>query len=140
VILRCTFEELSALQAGAERVLAEASSGAAVVTAPPEVVAEVEALMPRLTGDLSLFTLADQRRVAGAIGFIVNELKQRMDIMLLEQHPASEYAVQAYFEYAHALRVQYRANRIGFEMAAMIELMTGKAATAEASRKITFPD
>ena len=67
MILHCTFEELSAISAGAERVLAEAGSGASVVVAPPEIVADVEALLPRLIGDLSLSTLAEQQSIARAI-------------------------------------------------------------------------
>jgi hypothetical protein len=140
VILHCTFEELSAISAGAERVLAEAGSGAAVVVAPPEIVADVEALLPRLNGDLSLTRLAEQQSIARAITYIVAELKQRLDSSIMEEHPASEFAVGAYFDYAHALTVQDRVVRIGAEMSAIIELATGRAPTAEAAREFTFPD
>ena len=140
MILHCTFEELSAVNAGAERVLAEAGSGAAVVVAPPEVIADVEALLPRLNGDISVTRLAEQQSIARAITFIVAELKQRLDCAILEEHPASEYAVAAYFDYAHALSVQDRAARIGAEMAAIIELATGRSPTAESAREFTFPD
>ena len=140
MILYCTFEELSAVSAGAERVLAEAGSGAAVVVAPPEIVADVEALLPRLNGDITLSRLAEQQSIARAITYIVAELKQRLDSSVLEEHPASEYAVGAYFDYAHALAVQDRVVRIGAEMAAIIEVTTGRAPTAESSREFTFPD
>jgi hypothetical protein len=140
VILYCTFEELAAVSAGAERVLAEAGSGAAVVVAPPEIVADVEALLPRLNGDISLSRLSEQQSIARAITYIVAELKQRLDSAVLEEHPASEYAVGAYFDYAHALSVQDRVVRIGAEMAAIIELTTGRSPTAESSREFTFPD
>ena len=140
MILHCTFEELSAISAGAERVLTEAGSGATIVVAPPEVVADVEALLPRLTGDMSLNTLMEQQSVARAITYIVAEAKQRMDTSILDEHAAAEYAVGAYFDYAHILTVQDRVVRIGAEMSALIELMTGRPPTAEASREFTFPD
>lgn len=140
VILYCTFEELSAMSAAAERVLAEAGSGSTVVVAPPEVVADVEALLPRLHGDLSLTTLAEQQSVMRAVTYIVAELKQRMDAAVLEEHAASEYAVAGYFEYAHALTVQDRVMRIGAEMSAIIEVMTGRPATADTARTFEFPD
>lgn len=140
MIMHCTYEELTALSAGGQRVLAEAGSGNVVVTAPPEIVAEVEALLPRLSGDLSVGTLADQQRIARAVTFIVAELKQRMDALILEMHPADEYTVQAYFDYAHALTVQDRVVRLGAEMQAIIEVMTGSAPTSDIARNFTIPD
>jgi len=140
VILHCTYEELAALSAGGERVLAEAGSGATVVMAPPEVVADVEALLPLLIGDISVSTLAEQQSMARAITFIVAELKQRMDSAIIDMHPADEYAVGAYFDYAHALSVQDRVVRVGTEISAMIELLTGHVPTAEVARTFTMPD
>lgn len=140
MILHCTYEELSALSAGGERVLVEAGAGLSVVIAPPEVVADVEALLPRLNGDFSIATLAEQQSIARAITFIVAELKQRMDSMVLEAHAADEYAVTAYFEYAHALGVQDRVVRLGAEMHAIIELLTGSPATPDMVRNFTIPD
>jgi hypothetical protein len=143
MILYCTYEELAALSSGAERVLAEAGSGVSIVTAPPEVVADVEALLPRLTADLSISTLAEQQSVARAVTFIVAELKQRqqrLDAQILNAHPADEYAVGAYFDYAHALSVQDRVSRVGSEIAAMIELLTGAPPTPEMIRSFTVPD
>ena len=140
MILYCTFEELSAIAAGAERVLAEVGSGASVIVAPPEVVADVEALLPRLSGDLSINTLAEQQSIARAVTYIVAELKQRMDALIIDEHPASEYAVGAYFDYAHALSVQDRVMRMGKEMSALIEVMTGRPPTADTAREFTFPD
>ena len=139
MILYCTFEELSAMSAAAERVLAEAGSGSTVVVAPPEIVADVEALLPRLDGDMSLTTLAEQQSVARAVTYIVAELKQRMDTAILEEHAASEFAVGAYFDYAHALTVQDRVIRVGAEMSAMIEVLTGRPPTAEITRTFEFP-
>jgi hypothetical protein len=140
MILHCTFEELSALGAGGERVLAEAGSGVSVVTAPPEVIADVEALLPRLVGDLSVTTLAEQQSIARAVTFIVAELKQRLDAQILDTHPADEYAVGAYFDYAHALSVQDRVIRVGKEIAAVIELLTGTPPTPDMVRNFTVPD
>lgn len=140
MILQCTFEELSALGAGGERVLAEAGSGISVITAPPEVIADVEALLPRLTGDLSVTTLAEQQSIARAVTFIVAELKQRLDAQILDTHPADEYAVGAYFDYAHALSVQDRVVRVGKEIAAVIELLTGAPPTPDMVKNFTVPD
>jgi len=139
VILHCTFEELSALNAGGERVLAEASSGGGVA-APPEVIADVESLLPRLNGDISINTLAEQQSIARAVTFILAELKQRMDGQILNAHPADEFAVQGYFEYAHTLAVQDRTTRLGAEMQAIIQLLTGAPATSETARHFTIPD
>lgn len=140
MILHCTFEELSALSAGAERVLAEAGSGASIVTAPPEVIADVESLVPRLVGDISVMTLAEQQSIARAVTFILAELKQRLDAQVLDMHPADEFAVQAYFEYAHTLTVQDRVMRLGAEMQAIIEVLSGAPATSDLARNFTIPD
>ncbi len=140
VILHCTFEELSALAAGTHRVLAEADEAAVVVAAPPQIVADIEALAPRLTGDISLATLAEQRSIARAAAYIVADLKQRMDATIITEHPASEATVQAYFEYAHVLSFEDRLRRLGDQMSALIELMTGSAASDESARVIAFPD
>jgi hypothetical protein len=140
VILHCTYEELAALRAGAARVLAEAGSGNSVVMAPPEVIADVESLTPQLIGDISIDTLAEQQKIARAVTFIVAEARQTMDTMVLNTHPADEYAVQAYFDYAHALSVQDRVARLGAEMQAIIEVLTGSPATTEIARNFTIPD
>jgi hypothetical protein len=140
VILYCAFEELSALSAGAQRVLAEADDAAVIVAAPPQIVADLEALRPRLTGDLSVSTLAEQRSVARATAFILADLKQRMDVTIVDDNPASESSVQAYFEYANVLIFEDRLRRIGDQMVALIELMTGAAPTEETARTFAFPD
>ena len=66
MILHCNFEELAALNAAAARVL-ERSAVAHGVVAPAEPLEELEALLPRLAGDLSIESLADHVRVAGAV-------------------------------------------------------------------------
>jgi hypothetical protein len=140
VILHCTFEELAALSAGAERVLAEVGEAGVAVAAPPEVVANLEALQPRLIGDITITTLAEGRSIARAVGYVLSDLKARMDSCILTEHPASERTVQAYFEYAHVLSVEDRLRRIGDQMAALIELMTGAPPDEHAARTIAFPD
>ena len=140
MILHCTYEELSALSAGGERVLAEAGSGVSVIVAPPEVIADVEALLPRLTGDVSITSVAQQQSIARAVSFIVAELKQRMDAMIVETHPADEYAVGAYFDYAHAVSIQERVARAGAEMQAIAQLVLGEGAPPEAIRTFVIPD
>jgi hypothetical protein len=140
VILHCTFEELAALSAGAERVLAEAGDASVAVAAPPEVVANLEALGPRLIGDLTINTLAESRSIARAVAYVLSDLKARMDGFILNEHPASERTVQAYFEYAHVLSVEDRLRRIGDQMAALIELMTGAPPDEQSARTFAFPD
>lgn len=140
MILHCTFEELSALSAGAERVLSESGSAGVVVAAPAEIVADLEALAPRLIGDLSVTTLAEQRSMARAVAFVAADLKTRMDASIVTEHAASEAAVQAYFEYAHVLTLEDRLRRLGSQMSALIELMTGGPASDESARSIAFPD
>ena len=140
MILHCTFEELAALSAGAERVLAEAGDASVAVAAPPEVVANLEALGPRLIGDLTINTLAESRSIARAVAYVLSDLKARMDGFILNEHPASERTVQAYFEYAHVLSVEDRLRRIGDQMAALIELMTGAPPDDHSARTFAFPD
>ena len=140
MILHCTFEELAALSAGAERVLAEAGDASVAVAAPPEVVANLEALGPRLIGDLTINTLAESRSIARAVAYVLSDLKARMDGFILNEHPASERTVQAYFEYAHVLSVEDRLRRIGDQMAALIELMTGAPPDEQSARTFAFPD
>ena len=140
MILHCTFEELSALSAGAERVLTEAGGAGLAVAAPPEIVADIESLADRLTGDLTIETLADARSVANAVRFVLADLRTRMDGFIVNEHPASERTVQAYFEYAHVLSVQDRLRRIGDQMTALIELMTSAPPTNQSARRIVFPD
>jgi hypothetical protein len=139
VILRCSFEELSALTAGAGRVL-DAYGTDGRVSAPAEVAATLETLLPELTGDLSVATLEQQQRLERALEAVVEDVKRRMDELIIEQHPAAEDAVAAYFEYAHVLTVLDRLRKMGMEMRAIIELTTGRPADEETARKVTFPD
>ena len=60
MILHCTYEELTALCATASRVVSTADDSARVA-APPEALADVMSLQPRLRGDLAIHTLEEQR-------------------------------------------------------------------------------
>lgn len=140
MILHCNYEELRALQSGAELILDPFSTGSGGVAAPVQAVSQVAMLQPRLGQSLSITTLEDQRLVRRAIDAICTVLHERMDEKVLEYHPAHEEAVALYFEYAHAFGVLRRLDDMGAEMTGMIELMTGEAATAENAREVTFPD
>lgn len=138
MILRCSFEELSALNGAVERVLDAADAGG--VAAPPQVIADIEALAPRLTGDIGVDSLAEQRSIQRALEFILADVRVRMDTRVLEQHPAAEAAVLSYFDYAHVLGLADQARKMGTQMTALIELMTGHAPTDETAARFSFPD
>jgi hypothetical protein len=140
VLLRCNFEEVTALNHGAHAILSREGEEAWVVTAPPGSRSAVEALIPRLDGDLEVETLADQQEVALAISTIVDFLRDEMETSVLAMHPADEGAVAAYFDFAHALTVQGRVEEVGREMAAVIELVTGQQPTPEMVFTFQFPD
>lgn len=139
MILTCTFEEIGALRHGASHLLGERSRGRLPVAAPPMGREEVEALLPRLTGDLALETLAEQRQVLQAVAAIVDYLKEEMDLWVMTNHPADEAAVSAYFLYAHALTVLARLSEMGHEMEALIEIVTGSPATPQVAATFHFP-
>lgn len=141
MILRCNYEEVEALRGGA-RALLDRSSGSSsiIVLAPAESRARVEALVPRLRGDLSLSTLADLRAVQIGVDAIVDHLREEMEMHVLAAHPADESAVNAYFAFAHALAVASRVSELATEMEAIFELVTGGSPSAEAARTFRFPD
>lgn len=140
MLVRCSFEELVALAAGAECTLRTAALVGAGVAAPPQEVVDVEALLPRLTGDVELSTLADQQSVFRAVELILDTLRRRMDDAVLEQYVGAEDAVVAYFDYAHVLTLHERIRQAGKEMAAIIELMTGAPPTEESAHNFAFPE
>jgi hypothetical protein len=139
MILHCNFEELRALASAGEAVVtaAEAASPGSV-QAPAEGVAKVELLLPRLTGDFSIDTLDDQRRVRHAVAVIVDDLKARMDQKIVEFNPAHEDAVTLYFDYGHSRTVLHRLDYMGSEMEGIVDLITG--GHPELGGSITFPD
>jgi hypothetical protein len=139
MILHCNFEELRALASAGETVVSAAEAASAgAVSAPAEGVARVEMLLPRLTGDFSIDTLDDQRRVRHAVSVIVDDLHTRLDNTIIEYNPAHEDAVTLYFDYGHSRSVLHRLDVIGAEMEAMVDLMTG--GRPELGGSITFPD
>jgi len=139
MILRCNFEELGALRKGSSTLLGETSMAHSSVVAPPKGREEVEAILPRLTGDFKLETLADQRRILKGVKAIVAHLKEKMDASVLATHPADEAAVSSYFLYAHALAVLRRVSGLGQEMEALIEVVTGAPATPKVATTFRFP-
>jgi hypothetical protein len=99
-----------------------------------------EALLPRLQGDLSLYTLEDLRAVQVGVEAIVEHLREEMESTVLAMHPADEGAVTAYFAFAHAITVSARVRELAEEMEAIIELVTGTAPSHESVRTFRFPD
>lgn len=140
MILDCSYEELRALKEGARVLLQEGEAGPGPVVAPPESRARVEALVPLLDGSLAMRTLREQRAVQAAVEAIVARLRAEMESLVTATHPASEGAVAAYFDFAHALSVRERVREVGAEMVALIELVTGRPATARVAATFVFPD
>lgn len=140
VILRCNYEEIRALRSGARSLLEGDVGAAGMVLAPSLTRARVEALLPQLDGDLSLVTLDDVRGVALAVHVIVESLRAEMEAVVLATHAADEGAVEAYFDFAHALTVENRLQEMGSEMEALIELVTGDVPDEAAVRSFRFPD
>lgn len=140
MILRCNFEELGALRQGARTLLAHGSRGGALVVAPPEGLEYVGALVPRLSGDLAVETLTEQRQLFLAVSAIVSTLREEMELAILSSHAADETAVADYFLFAHAFSVLGRLSEMGQEMEALIEVVTGSPPTPEAALSFVFPD
>jgi hypothetical protein len=78
--------------------------------------------------------------VRDVVALICENLRTRLEGEVVEHHPAHEDAVLLYFDYAHVLKVLDRLDRIGGEMSALFELMTGTAPTPETAAAVTFPD
>jgi hypothetical protein len=140
LILHFNYEELRAVAGAGEMLVHEGAVHAGSVAAPPEGLDRVERLLPRLTGDISIETLDDQRRVRDAVGFIVGDLLERMDAKVIEYTPGHEEAVNLYFDYGHARTVLDRLDRMGAEMAAILELIGGSQGVEQLASTVTFPD
>jgi hypothetical protein len=140
VILYFNYEELTALRAGAQVLLDRDEPSYGSVLAPPESRARVEALLPRLEGDISLSTLEEVRGVLTAIEAIVECLRVEMESTVVATHAADEGAVAAYFDFAHGFTVQHRVGEMATEMEALIELVTGGRPTDGTARTFQFPD
>ena len=140
MIVHCNFEELTALKAGARQILNGYALERGVVAAPPEEREQVAALLPRLNGDWSVQTLAEQKALRSAVAAIVEILRVEMETAVTTTHPAHEGAVSAYFDFAHAFSVLSRLEEVGQEMVALIELVIGGPVTDELAREFVFPD
>jgi hypothetical protein len=139
LILHFNYEELTALRAGAQACLEDGLEGGGVL-APPESRAHVEALLPRLSGYVSLASLQELRGVQAGVEAIVECLRVEMETMVVSTHAADEGAVAAYFDFAHGFTVAHRIREMATEMEALIELMTGAAPTNQTARTFQFPD
>lgn len=151
MILSCNFEELTALTRGAHSYLAETAgeepSGVPGVVAVPvtlpsigdvrEAVADVAR---QLEGEVSFSTLGEQMQAERGVEAIVEQLHSEMTEAILDLHPASEDAVAAYFDYAHALSVLGRLRELGLEMRSILEVVAGRDPGPEALHSFHFPD
>lgn len=140
MILRCSFEELSALREGARAYLEAAHDSQAAVAAPPQDRMYVESVAPSFTGDISLRTLGDLDLLIRGVRAIVDRQRVEMEMMVTATHAADEGAVAAYFEFAHSLSVLSRLVEMDEEMRALVELMNGRPVTDEDLRNFVFPD
>ena len=141
MILQCNYEELRALKQGARVFLGGGEEAdTCAVAAPPEERARVEALLPRLEGDVGVPTLAEQIALETAVEAVVGCLRAEMEAHVVATHPADEVAVAAYFDFAHALAVLGRLREMGSEMRALIEVVTGAPATEHVADVFRFPD
>ena len=139
MILHCDFEELAALTASARHTLAVAAGGVSGFGAEASVLDDVEALVTRLAGDISIQSIPEQESVERAVEHILVSARERMDQIILEQYVGAEDAVTAYFDYANVLTVYERVRHMGREMVALAELLMGEAA-ATSIRGVQFPD
>jgi len=140
VILRCNYEETQALRHGAASVLGVDGHSPCSIDPSVEGRHRVEELVPRLTGDLSLRTLADLARVRLAVSTIVECLEAEMKTFVVQSHPSDEGAVDAYFEFAHAFAVLSRIDELEGEMRAVVELALGRLPDADTAETFVFPD
>lgn len=140
MILYLSFEELTALSAEAERVLDASAAAGHGIAAPPRLLAEVEQFAQLLIGDVAVSTLEQQRTMRRVVTHLLDGCRVRMDSLVLEQHPAAENAVAAYFDYAHVLSASDRLDRLGAEMEALLQVMTGEDPDSDAGRRFSFPE
>jgi hypothetical protein len=140
VVLHCNFEELQALRSGARSVLDEHSVSPCLVPITAEGRRGVESLVPRLDGDMDFHTLGELRNVESAVSAIVDCLRAEMDAVVIATHPAHEYAVAAYFDFAHAYSVLGRLRELDQQMEAVIEVVTGGRPDERVIREFVFPD
>ena len=118
MILQLTYEEVTALNSAAERMLGERGGG---VAAPPEALASLDERLP-LQGDIAVDTLDDHGRLLDALDAVLEHLRDRMDALILEQYVGADDAVNAYFDYANVLTARHRLQQIGHEMQAVADV------------------
>lgn len=140
MILHCNYEELKALSSAIEQVAAGAYDAPGARAAPSGTVALAESLLPRLTGDISIETLDEQRRVHEAVALVTRTLLAQMDAKIIEFHPGHEEAVQLYFDYGYSRSVLERLNQMGLEMETILELISGGHPDPSLASTVTFPD
>lgn len=140
MILYLSYEELAALGSCAERVLLANTVSGHGIAAPPQLVADVEQFSQRLTGDIAIASLDDQRSLQLVVKQLLDRSRAAMEEAVILQHAAAEGAVAGYFEYAHVLTVSHRLHAIGEEMAAIVQLMTGDDPDSEGGRRFSFPE
>ncbi len=136
MILRMSFEEVTALNSAAERLLTVTGDGN--VLAPPEALAELGTRLP-LEGDISVMTLAAQGRLLRAVELVLEHLRRRMDAIIVEQYVGSDDSVNAYFDYANVLTTRTQLVGMGREMKAIMDLIVDRG-SSEDVEAMTFPD
>jgi hypothetical protein len=140
VILYLNFEELAALGECAELVLHSRGDTGHAIAAPPQFIAEIEHFAQSLSGDITITSLDEHRRMLDVVTHLLAGCRTRLDKIIVEQHAAAEDAVAAYFSFAHVLSVSDRLESMGSEMAAIVELMTGEHRESETARRFSFED
>ncbi len=120
MILELTYEEVTALNSAAERML---DAGGGGVAAPPESLAALDERLP-LQGDVAIDTVQDQTRLLVALDAVLDHLRHRMDALVLEQYVGADDAVNAYFDYANVLTARHRLLRIGHELRAVADVIS----------------
>jgi hypothetical protein len=141
VILHLGYEELTALRDGAVLALAQESpSNNPSSHGPVTVRSRLLALVPDLGGDVGIETLREQSEWADAFGLIVECLRREMEVAVAATHPADEDAVASYFGFAHAYSALDRLHRMGRQMEAMIEVLSGDTLIELNAAEFVFPD
>jgi hypothetical protein len=124
VILNCDFEELRALDRGAELVLeAREARSPLLKLASRDALEQVENLRPLLNGSITVTDLSEIDAIQSAVRLISRTLKGMLEEKVIEFHPAHEEAVGLYFDYAHVLTVEHRVDRMAAEMHAIADLL-----------------
>jgi hypothetical protein len=124
VILNCDFEELRALDRGAELVLEAREAHSPLLNrASPETLEQVENLRPLLNGSITVADVAEIDNIRAAVRLISRTLERMLHEKVIEFHPAHEEAVGLYFDYAHVLTVEHRVDRMAAEMHAITDLL-----------------